>query len=542
MTTNTTTGSGPRAGRREWIGLAVLALPTLLISIDVFVMLLALPHLSTDLGANSTQQLWIMDIYGFMIAGFLVTMGTLGDRIGRRRLLLGGAAAFGIASVAAAYSTSPEMLIGARALLGIAGATLAPSTLALISNMFRDPRQRALAISVWMVCFMSGAAIGPLVGGVMLDNFWWGSVFLLGVPAMVLLLVLGPVLLPEYRDARAGRLDLASVVLSLAAILPVIYGLKELARNGWQPVPIAAVVAGVAFGAVFAHRQRRLTDPMLDLRLFTNRAFSTALGAMMLGTLLMGAIMLFITQYFQLVQGLSPLRAGLWMLPAVVCSIASVLLAPVLARRIRPARLIAAGLSISVVGLLLISQAGAVSGLAAVVTGFALINLGAGPLVTLSTDLVVGSVPPEKAGSAAAMNETSGEFGFALGIAALGSLGTAIYRNEIAGAIPSGVPAGAAQGARDTLTGAVAAAEGLPGHLGAALLVPARHAFTSGMHVAAVISATLLIVVAILIVVLLRQVRPLGETLPDPAEGAPATDTGAGATEAAGADTVEAAV
>jgi DHA2 family multidrug resistance protein-like MFS transporter len=501
-------------------------------------MLLALPHLSADLGADSTQQLWIMDIYGFMIAGFLVTMGTLGDRIGRRRLLLAGAAAFGIASVAAAYSTSPEMLIGARALLGIAGATLAPSTLALITNMFRDPRQRALAISVWMVCFMSGAAIGPLVGGVMLDNFWWGSVFLLGVPAMVLLLVLGPVLLPEYRDAGAARLDLASVVLSLAAILPIIYGLKELARNGWQPLPVASAVAGAAFGVAFAYRQRRLTDPLLDLKLFTNRAFSTALGTMMLGTLLMGAIMLFITQYLQLVQGLSPLRAGVWMLPAVACSIISVLAAPVLARRFRPARLIGAGLSVSVVGLLLISQAGAVTGLAAVVAGFAVINLGAGPMVTLSTDLVVGSVPPEKAGSAAAMNETSGEFGFALGIAALGSLGTAIYRNEITDAVPTGVPAQAAEGARDTLAGAVAAADGLPGDLAAALLAPARQAFTSGMQATAAISAALLAVVTVFTVVLLRHVRPLGETPPDPAGDA----DGAAPPESADAEALETAV
>jgi MFS transporter, DHA2 family, multidrug resistance protein len=503
--------AGPRAGRREWVGLAVLALPTLLISVDVFVMLLALPHLSAGLGADSTQQLWIMDVYSFMIAGFLVTMGTLGDRIGRRKLLLIGAAAFGAASVLAAYSTSPEMLIAARALLGIAGATVAPSTLALISNMFRDAQQRGLAIGVWLVCFMGGAAIGPLAGGVMLESFWWGSVFLLGVPAMLLLLVLGPILLPEYRNAAAGRLDLPSVALSLAAILPIVYGLKELARNGWHPVPLAAIVAGTAVGIGFVRRQRTLADPLLDVRLFANRAFSGALGSMFFGTLTMGAMMLFSTQHLQLVEGLTPLRSGLWMLVPVVASTASVLLSPLAARRIRPAYLIGAGLPVSVLGLLVLTQVDAASGPIALVAGWGLINLGAGPLVTLGTDLVVGSASPERAGSAAALNETSGEFGFALGIATLGSIVTAIYRTGVADAIPAGVPAGAAEAARDTLAGATAAAANLPAPVATALLTPAREAFTNGMHVAAGLSAVLLLGVAVLVVTALRNVRPSGE-------------------------------
>ncbi len=321
-----------RAGRREWIGLAVLALPTLLVSIDVFVMLLALPHLSEALQASSTQQLWIMDMYGFALSGFMITMGTLGDRIGRRRLLLFGGAAFGAASVLAAFSTSAPMLIGARAILGVAGATLAPCTLALITNLFRDPRQRGLAIGIWLACFMGGAMIGPVVGGFMLAHFWWGSVFLLGVPAMVLLLVLGPVLLPEQRGG-AGRLDLRSVALSLAAILPFIFGVKEIAKSGPGTSALAALVVGAFFGVRFVRRQRRLADPLLDLRLFRNRPFSTALTSVLLGTMLMGALMMFITQHFQIVQGMSPLRTGLWMLPAVVLGTAGVLVAPLLARR-----------------------------------------------------------------------------------------------------------------------------------------------------------------------------------------------------------------
>jgi DHA2 family multidrug resistance protein-like MFS transporter len=494
-----------RAGRREWIGLAVLALPTLLVSIDVFVLLLALPKISESLHASSTQQLWIMDIYGFLLSGFLITMGTAGDRIGHRRLLLLGAAAFGAASVASAYSTTPAMLILARAALGIAGATLMPSSMALITGMFRDPRQRAHAISIWMVCFMAGAAIGPVVGGAMLDAFWWGSVFLLGVPAMALLLLTGPVLLPARPSTApaAGRPDLVSVVLSLAGILPLIYGLKEMARDGWSPVSALAVVVGIAGVVAFVRRQRTLADPLLDLSLFAGRAFSTALGTMLANTMLSGAMMLFITQYLQLVRGLSTFDAGLWMLPGVACSVLSSLTAPVLARTVRPAYLISGGIAVTALGLLALGLA---PGMTTVVLAFVLINLGGGPAVVLGIDLVVGSAPEGKAGSAAAMNETSGQFGFALGLAILGSLATAVYRSSLL--VPEGTPHHAAVSARDTIAGATEAAAGLPGPSARALLHAARSAFDSGMQVTALVCAVLLLISAALTAVFLRHVSP----------------------------------
>ena len=250
-----------RAGRREWIGLAVIALPCLLYSMDLTVLHLAVPRLSVDLEPSSAQLLWIIDIYGFFVAGSLITEGTLGDRIGRRRLLLIGAAMFAIASVLAAFSKSAAMLIATRALLGIAGATVAPSTLSLIRNMFLDPRQRTTAVSIWLMSYSLGGAIGPLLGGVMLEHFWWGSVFLISVPVMALILVLGPMLLPEFRDPNAGKPDLTSAALSLAAVLTMIYGLKRMAQNGLTVTPIAFVIAGVLIGVAFVRRQERLTDP-----------------------------------------------------------------------------------------------------------------------------------------------------------------------------------------------------------------------------------------------------------------------------------------
>jgi DHA2 family multidrug resistance protein-like MFS transporter len=295
--------STAKAGRREWLGLAVLALSALMLSVDISVLFLALPQLNADLEPSITQQLWISDIYGFMLAGFLVTMGTLGDRIGRRRLLLIGAAAFGTASVVAVFSLNAPMLIVSRAILGIAGATLAPSTLALISNMFRDEEQRGSAIAIWTSCFIGGIALGPVLGGVLLDTFWWGSAFLIGVPVMAVLLVVGPRVLPEFRDPNAGRLDLTSVALYLAAVLPAIYGFKEIARNGWQPVPIATVGAGVAFGVLCVRRQWRLANPLFDLRLFRNRTFRSVVTIFLLVGVVQSGAFLMVNLYLQLVEG-----------------------------------------------------------------------------------------------------------------------------------------------------------------------------------------------------------------------------------------------
>ncbi len=496
-----------KAGRREWVGLGVLALPCVLYSMDLTVLNLAVPALSAELKPSSAELLWIVDIYGFLVAGSLITMGTLGDRIGRRRLLLIGAAAFGLASVAAAFATSAAMLIATRALLGVAAATLAPSTLSLIRNMFLDPAQRTVAISVWVMSYSAGAAIGPLIGGVLLEHFWWGSVFLINVPVMLLLLALGPVLLPEFRDPDAGRLDPVSAAQSLVAVLAVIYGLKRIAEGGPGWIAALAILSGVVVAAAFLRRQRRLADPLIDLRLFRIPAFSAALAVNILGFLTTFAAFLFIAQYLQSVLGLSPLAAGLWGLPSALSFIAGSALTPAIVRRFHPAFVIAGGMTVAAAGFVLLALVDdAASPLAMLVAGSVVFSLGLTPVVTLTTDIVLSAAPPERAGAASALSETSSEFGGALGIAVMGSVVTAIYRGEVDGALPASVPAAAAEIARGTIGGAVSVADELPGALGAEVLDLARDAFAHAFGTTAAISAVIALGVAVLAAALLRRV------------------------------------
>jgi DHA2 family multidrug resistance protein-like MFS transporter len=480
-----------RASHREWIGLAVLALPCLVVTMDLTVLNLAVPSLSEDLNPSSSQLLWIVDIYGFFIAGSLITMGTLGDRIGRRRLLLIGAGIFAAASLLAALSTSAWMLIAARAALGVAGATLAPSTLSLIRTMFHDDRQRTVAIGVWAASFSAGAGIGPLVGGVLLEHFWWGSVFLPALGVMAALLILGPWLLPEFRDPQAGRLDLTSAVLSLAAVLTIIYGLKQFAQDGVRWSPALFVAAGLAVGVAFLQRQRTLPDPLIDLRLFRSFGFRAALAINALSLFVDAGLLLLAAQYLQLVLGQSPMQAGLWFVPSAGGLIAGSLLAPLVVRRIPPGLAMASGLLVTTAGFVLITRVGTTSGLAVLVAGSILVSFGIAMAGTLGTDLIVGAAPPERAGSASAVSETGTELGTALGIAILGSIGTAVYRGRMADTIPDGIAPATADAARSTLGGAVAASERLPGELRAHLLDAAHEAFAQELRLIAVIGAVI---------------------------------------------------
>jgi MFS transporter, DHA2 family, multidrug resistance protein len=512
-----------RAGRREWVGLGVLALACLLYAMDLTVLHLAVPRLSADLRPSSAQLLWIIDIYGFLVAGSLITMGTLGDRIGRRRLLMIGAGAFGLASLLAAFSTTATMLIASRAIMGVAGATLAPSTLSLIFNMFMDPKQRSVAVGIWIASFSAGGAIGPVAGGLLLERFWWGSVFLLALPVMALLLLLGPRVLPEFRDPGAGRLDLVSAGLSLAAILAVIYGLKQTAQDGFGLVPGLSVLAGLAVGLVFLRRQVTRADPMIDLRLFRIRPFSASLTTYMLSIFVAFGYFLFVAQYLQLVLGLSPLQAGLWSLPSGGGFILGSVLGPMVIHRFRPAVVMTAGLSVAALGLLGLTQVGGSSSLTVLVVSMGVVALALAPVITLSTELIVGSAPPERAGAASGISETSAELGGALGIAILGSIGTAIYRSAMTEGLPAGIPAGAAETARDTLGGAVAVAGQLPDRLGEALIDEAHAAFTRGLRLTTALSAIIAVAVAVLAASMLRGIRgrsePVEDAGPEPAAG-----------------------
>jgi DHA2 family multidrug resistance protein-like MFS transporter len=496
-----------KAGRREWIGLAVITLPCLLYSMDLTVLHLAVPRLTADLQPTSAQLLWIIDIYGFFVAGSLITAGTLGDRIGRRKLLLIGAAFFGTASAVAAFSTSAEMLIGTRALLGLAGATVAPSTMSLIRNMFHDPHERTTAISVWIMAFSIGGAIGPIVGGVMLQFFWWGSVFLLNVPVMLLILVLGPKLLPEYTDPGAGKLDLISAAISMAAVLSMIYGLKEMAQDGVTITAVVAIVFGATLGWLFVRRQMRLVHPLLDLTLFRIRAFTASL-ALYGGTILIGFGGFFLLpQYQQLVRGLSPLVAGLWGLPWALAFVVGSALTPPLSRRMSPALLMAGGLLMTSVAYAMLVLLTPDSSFVFYALVTFVIGVGSSPVFTLTNDVIIGSAPPERAGAASGISETCAEFGGALGIAVFGSIGVVIYRSMLAGALPAGLPPDVLTETTATLGGAVAAASRLPADVSAVVVDAARDAFIRGLQVCSVISAVGTLALAVLAAKTFRQ-RP----------------------------------
>ncbi|GAB4583065.1 MFS transporter [Nocardia sp. IFM 10818] len=475
---------------------------------DLTVLNLGAPHLSADLRPTSTQMLWIVDIYGFLLAGSLLTMGPLGDRIGRRRLLLIGAVAFGAVSVLAAFSPSATALIAARALLGVAAASLAPSTLSLLRHMFRSARDRTIAISVWSASFAFGAAIGPLLGGVMLTHFWWGSVFLINVPIMAALLALGPVYLPEHRSAKTGRIDVVSSGLSLAAVLGVIFGVKNIAEHGTPTHSAAAVLLGLAAAVAFLRRQRWLADPLIDLSLFRSRVFSTAFTVSVVVFFVNFGSYFLIAQYLQLVLGLSPIQAGVWALPSTAASIVGSILTPRLLAQVRPGHVVTGGFLMAAAGLAVLAQLGRAPGLPVVITGAVTLALGLAPIIILTADLIVGAAPPDQAGAASGLSEASTELGGALGIALLGSAMTAVYRNRVSDTTFTALPEDSLAAVQDTLACAVDIAAHLPPHTAATLLHTAGNAYTDGMVLAMGIGTAVALAAALAAAILLRIPSP----------------------------------
>jgi DHA2 family multidrug resistance protein-like MFS transporter len=498
----------PPAGPRQWLGLAVLTAPTMLAMLDLNVVILALPRLSADVSASSTQSLWITDIYGFLIAGFLVGMGRVGDRVGHRRLLFIGAAAFGVLSLLAAYSSSAAELIAVRALLGVAGATLMPSILALIKHMFPDKRQMSTAMAVWSTAMMAGIAFGPALGGLLLSRYWWGSIFLIGVPVMALLLIAGPLLLPETGGGRHARLDASSVALSLLALLPIIYGLTELARSGWAVPPAVAMVVGVVCAVIFARRQVTLPDPLLDLDLFKIPAIGGALVLYLGAGALQGGTGFLMTQHLQLVEGYTPLRTALWLLVPTVVVVAGIQLSVKTAKRVRPVFVLCTGALVAAVGMAVLTQVRA-GGLTVLIVGLCVLFLGTSSVPVLCNQLVMQAAPPDRAGSAASLTTTAGDLGTAVGIAFLGSLSTLLYHRQLS--IPAAVPAGDGRAAHESLARAAATARSLPGPLGDALLAAARDAFNAAFNTATGICAVLFVGLAVFVSLTMRRVQPIGD-------------------------------
>ncbi|VEG51381.1 major facilitator transporter [Mycolicibacterium aurum] len=493
---------------RRWLALGVCTLAVLLIGIDGTVLALATPFISADLGATGTQLLWIGDIYSFVLAALLISMGSLGDRIGHKKLLLYGATAFAMISAITAYASSPQMLIGTRALLGMAGATLAPATLALIRGLFPDQRERSIAVGIWASAFSAGAALGPVVGGVLLEHFWWGSVFLINIPVMVILVVGGLLLLPEHRNPDPGPWDLPSVGLSMLGMLGVVYAIKEgftgLVHGLGGDVVVAAAI-GVGSLTLFVRRQLRLPQPLIDVRLFRNPRFSGVVAANLLSVLGLSGLVFFLSQYFQLVHGYGPLKAGLAELPAAVTATVFGVLAGVAVRYVSHRAALTTGLALVGVamGALMTSLIVFTPMTPYLPLGISLfvVGVGLGLAFTVASDVILASVPKERAGAAAAVSETAYELGMALGIATLGSIITAVYRSVV---VAQGVPGDVAAQARDSLPSAIQAAQSLPLDQQTALLDAAKTSFTHGLSVASGVGAVLLLTAAAAVWWLLR--------------------------------------
>lgn len=479
--------------RRRWAGLAVLSASLLLVVIDITLLNVALPAISADLRPDAVALLWMVDVYALVVAGLLVTVSALGDRWGRKKMLITGFAVFGAASTAILWAHSPGAVIAVRALLGVGGAMIMPSTLSMIRTLFADARERATALGVWAAMAAVGSALGPILGGLLLEHFSWQAAFLVNVPVMVVAIVAGVFLLPESRNPRPGRWDALSTLLSMAGMVALVYAIKRISEYG--PADAASLVsAAVAVAGLgwFVARCLRRPDPLLEIRLFRCPSFSAGAITALTTEIAMAGMMLLLAQWMQLVQGYSPLETGVRLLPAALAALVVSPLAPSIATRVGARSVLAGGLVIVGLGLTVVALSPL--GYPAVAVSLVFIGLGMGSLAIASAVIMAGA-PPEKAGSAAAIEETSYEVGGALGVAVLGSIAAAVYRSGLPldTLASQGVVGAAASTVRESIGGALSVAS----QAGSGLAALARQAFTESLAVTCAVGAGLVLVAAV---------------------------------------------
>ncbi|ONK15347.1 MFS transporter [Streptomyces sp. MP131-18] len=482
----------PAQDRSRWTVLVVLCASLLLVAVDATVLHVAVPAVSEDLRPSGVELLWIVDVYPLACAALLILFGTLGDRVGRRRVLLIGYACFALASALAAWAATPAVLILARGLLGVGGAMIMPATLSILRQVFPDRRERALAIGIWSAVAAVGAAIGPLVGGVLLEHFWWGSVFLINIPLMAVCLPVGALVLPESTGDRRGPWDVGGALLAAAGLFAVILAVKR-AGGGDLFTPGTAAAAGLGCGllAAFVRRQRRRREPLIDLSAFSRPAFGTSVGCIVLTVLSLVGLALVAAQYLQLVLGLSPLQTGLRLLPLSLAAIAAGLAGSRMLQRLGPRRMVALGFALTAVAVLTLTCLDDHDRPLVMSVGFVLLGFGLETTLFGSYESMLSDVPAGQAGGAAAVGETAYQFGGGLGIALLGSVMNAMYAPAVRRV--DGVGAADTESAGHSLGEALTVAARIGGDPGDALRDAARDAFVHGMHMTLLASALLLV-------------------------------------------------
>ncbi|MFJ5263054.1 MFS transporter [Streptomyces sp. NPDC088387] len=508
------------AGANRWVVLVVLCTSLLLVAVDATVLHVAVPAVTEDLKPSAIELLWIVDTYPLVCASLLILFGTLGDRVGRRRILLLGYGLFGVASAMAALADTAQVLIVARALLGVGGAMIMPATLSILRQVFPSRRERALAIGIWSAVAAVGAAVGPLLGGFLLEHFWWGSVFLVNIPLMLISLPVGRLLLPESTGSDDGPWDVVGALMAAAGLFGVVLGVKRLGggEDPGGPFTLVQLVAGVTLLVLFVRRQRRRKHPLVDLRMFARPAFSTSVGCIVLAMLALVGLELIAAQYLQLVLGLSPLETGLRLLPLTIAAMAAGLFGARLLRRFGPRRMVCAGFALTAFAVVLLTSMGHADNAPLLLSGFVLLGFGLETTLFGAYESMLSEAPPEQAGGAAAVGETSYQLGAGIGIALLGSVMNAAYTPGLA-SVP-GVPASASKSAGHSLGEAYEVADRLGGSAGVALRRAARDSFVHGLHVTLLVSAGLLLLGAVAALRLPRGMQceaPLAE-VPAPRE------------------------